>query len=37
MRWLDAGFFVSIWRAGLAEYDEMQGIAWHGQFSDQRD
>jgi len=28
MRWMKAGFFVSFWRAGLAEYDEMEGIAW---------
>src|SRR5450631_3792254 len=31
MRWMYAGFFVSIWRTGLAEYDEMEGIAWHWQ------
>ena len=23
-----AGFFVQLWRAGLAEYDELEGIAW---------
>ena len=34
MRWMRAGFFVSIWRAGLAEYDEMEGIAWHWQSID---
>lgn len=34
MRWMHAGFFVSIWRAGLAEYDEMEGIAWHWQSID---
>ena len=27
-QWHQAGFFVALWRAGLAEYDEMEGIAW---------
>jgi len=27
-RWMKAGFFQSLWRAGLAEYDEMEGISW---------
>ena len=31
---MDARRFLSIWRAGLAEYDEMQGIAWHWQSID---
>ncbi len=26
--WHKAGFFVELWRAGLAEYDAMEGIAW---------
>jgi transposase len=26
--WASAGVFQKIWRRGLAEYDEMQGIAW---------
>jgi len=26
-----AGLFESIWCAGLAEYDQMQGIAWRWQ------
>ncbi len=34
MRWMREGFFVSIWRAGLAEYDETEGIAWHWQSID---
>jgi transposase len=34
MRWMRAGFFVSIWRTGLAEYDDMEGIAWHWQSID---
>ena len=31
MRWMRAEFFVALWRAGLAEYDEMEGIAWSWQ------
>ena len=27
-RWMRAGFFLELWRAGLAEYDDMEGIAW---------
>jgi transposase len=27
-KWQRAGFFEALWRAGLAEYDEMFGIAW---------
>ena len=26
--------FVALWRAGLAEYDEMEGIAWDWQSVD---
>jgi transposase len=33
-RWRRAGFFVALWRAGLAEYDEMEGIAWSWQSID---
>ena len=33
-RWQQAGFFLQIWRAGLAEYDEMEGIAWRWQCID---
>jgi transposase len=32
--WLKAGLFLAIWRAGLAEYDEMEGIAWKWQSID---
>ncbi len=32
--WMRAGFFVALWRAGLAEYDEMEGIAWRWQSID---
>ena len=34
MNWMHAGFFVALWRAGLAEYDEMEGIAWSWQSID---
>lgn len=27
-KWSKAGFFIELWRAGLAEYDELEGIAW---------
>src|SRR5271165_6185709 len=33
-RWQREGFFLGIWRAGLAEYDEMEGIAWDWQSVD---
>jgi len=33
-RWRQAGFFLALWRAGLAEYDEMEGIAWEWQSID---
>ena len=33
-QWHRAGFFVVLWRAGLAEYDEMEGIAWDWQSVD---
>ena len=32
--WQRAGFFVKLWRAGLAEYDDMHGIAWEWQSID---
>jgi transposase len=32
--WLKVGFFLALWRAGLAEYDEMEGIAWKWQSVD---
>ncbi len=32
--WGRAGFFQRIWAAGLAQYDEMQGIAWEWQCID---
>ncbi len=27
-QWEKAGVFLTMWRAGLAEYDEMEGISW---------
>ena len=30
----EACFFLSLWRAGLAEYDEMKGISWRWQSID---
>ncbi len=33
-QWRQEGFFVRLWRAGLAEYDEMEGIAWEWQSLD---
>lgn len=32
--WCEAGFFLSLWQAGLAEYDELEGIAWQWQSAD---
>jgi transposase len=32
--WAKAGLFQAIWRKGLAEYDEMEGIAWEWQSAD---
>jgi transposase len=28
LEWEEAGFFEALWRAGLAEYDELEGITW---------
>ena len=33
-QWHQAGFFLRLWQAGLAEYDDMQGIAWQWQSID---
>ncbi|WP_138774391.1 IS5 family transposase [Desulfohalovibrio reitneri] len=33
-KWEKQGFFLSLWQAGLAEYDEMMGIAWEWQAVD---
>jgi transposase len=32
--WKRKGVFVRLWRKGLAEYDEMEGIAWRWQSID---
>jgi transposase len=32
--WQKAGFFLRLWRQGLAEYDAMEGIAWDWQSID---
>lgn len=34
LEWEQAGFFEALWKAGLAEYDDMQGIAWRWQSID---
>jgi transposase len=34
LQWEAAGLFQSLWQAGLAEYDQMQGIAWRWQSID---
>ena len=33
-RWEEAGVFLKLWQAGLAEYDEMEGISWRWQSID---
>ena len=32
--WCKAGFFHTLWQAGLSEYDELQGIVWEWQSID---
>lgn len=34
LEWKRTGFFVKLWRKGLAEYDDMKGIAWTWQSID---
>lgn len=34
LEWSDSGFFEALWRAGLAQYDEMQGLQWEWQCLD---
>jgi transposase len=34
LEWKKQGVFVKLWRKGLAEYDEMEGIAWAWQSID---
>lgn len=33
-KWEAEGFFLALWKAGLAEYDELAGIAWEWQSID---
>lgn len=35
LRWTGAGLFVALWQAGLAECDDMEGIAWSWQSIDE--
>jgi hypothetical protein len=32
--WVEKGVFHKLWKKGLAEYDEMEGIAWEWQSAD---
>jgi transposase len=34
LEWKSKGVFAKLWRKGLAEYDEMEGIAWSWQSID---
>jgi transposase len=34
LEWERAGLFEALWQAGLAEYDDLQGIAWRWQSID---
>ena len=34
LEWAQAGFFLSLWKAGLVDYDELKGIAWDWQSID---
>jgi transposase len=34
LEWQKVGFFERLWKAGLVEYDEMEGIAWQWQSID---
>ncbi len=34
LEWERAGLFEALWEAGLAEYDDLQGIAWRWQSID---
>lgn len=35
LQWSRAGFFEALWKAGLAEYDDLEGIAWRWQSIDE--
>ena len=34
LEWEQAGVFAALWKTGLAEYDQMEGIAWRWQSID---
>jgi hypothetical protein len=34
LEWQAEGFFEKLWKKGLADYDEMEGIAWQWQSID---
>lgn len=34
LEWESSGLFLSLWQAGLAEYDDLEGIAWRWQSID---
>lgn len=34
LEWQEAGVFEALWKVGLAEYDDMEGIAWRWQSID---
>ena len=34
LEWEQAGVFAALWKKGLAEYDQMEGIAWRWQSID---
>ena len=34
LQWEKAGFFEALWKAGLAEYEALEGIAWRWQSID---
>ena len=34
LAWKKAGFFEKLWKSGIAELDEMEGIAWEWQSAD---
>ena len=34
LEWESSGLFLALWQAGLAEYDDLEGIAWRWQSID---
>ncbi len=34
LKWLEADFFLELWKAGLMEYDDLKGIEWDWQSID---